>query len=192
MKHESGRPHERRFHGGPERLRSPERVALLETARVVQLSRDGLQLESVLDVGTGTGIFAEAFARESLQVTGIDPDPDLLGVARRLVPEASFLAGVAEKLPFADGSFDLVFFGHVLHEADDPVTALREARRVARKRVMVLEWPFKEEDRGPPLSHRLAPERVLEVAAKAGFGPVERVALSHMDLYRITLRNEPR
>ena len=33
--------------------------------------------------------------------------------------------------------------GHVLHETDDPVAALVEARRAARLRVVVLEWPYR-------------------------------------------------
>ena len=149
----SGEPHqhhERRYAGGADRLRAPERVALLETARVVSLSVEGLEVASVLDIGTGTGIFAEAFAVGSRRVQGIDPDSALLDVARRLVPGASFSEATAETLPFADGAFDLVFFGHVLHETDDPVRALGEARRVARKRIVILEWPYRPEEMGPP------------------------------------------
>lgn len=183
MKNEHG-SHERRFHGGAERLRAPERLALLETANVVRLSRDGLRLSSVLDIGTGTGVFAEVFAQESLRVTGIDPNPDLLAVARRFAPQVPFQVAVAESLPFEDRSFDLVFLGHVLHETDDPVRALQEARRVARKRVVILEWPYREEEKGPPLAHRLAPQRVLELAESAGLSSIERIALAHMDLYR--------
>ena len=179
--------HERRYHGGAERLRAPERIALLETARVVQLSREGMAIESVLDVGTGTGVFAEAFARESLQTTGIDPDRNLLVKARHFVPEGRFLEAVAESLPFEDRSFDLVFLGHVLHEADDPVLALAEARRVARRRVAILEWPYRAEDRGPPLAHRLSPARVQELALAAGFVSAERITLSHMELFRAAL-----
>ncbi len=184
MKDDGPDSHERRFHGGAERLRAPERVALLETGNVVRLCRDGLALSSVLDVGTGTGVFAEAFAQESLRVTGIDPNPDLLAIARKFVPDATFQVAVAESLPFGDGSFDLVFLGHVLHETDDPVKALVEARRVARGRVVILEWPYKEEEKGPPLAHRLAPQRVLELAESAGFKSMERIVMAHMDLYR--------
>jgi ubiquinone/menaquinone biosynthesis C-methylase UbiE len=176
--------HERRFHGGAERLRLPQRLQLLETDRVVRLGLEGLVVRSVLDVGTGSGVFAEAFAKEKLTVAGIDPDPDLLSVARRFVPGAAFQVAVAESLPFEDGSFDLVFLGLVLHETDDPVAALAEARRVARKRIMILEWPYVTEDRGPPLAHRLPPERVRELAKTAGFPSIERITLAHMELFR--------
>ena len=178
--------HERRFHGGAERLRSPERLALLEAPRVVELCLEGLSAESVLDVGTGTGVFAEAFAGAVRRIAGVDPDKELLVVARSHAPGADLREGIAELLPFEDGSFDLVFLGHVLHETDDPVKALREARRVARLRVAVLEWPYRQEEHGPPLGHRLRPQRVRSLAREAGFTSIERIRMSHMDFYRLS------
>jgi ubiquinone/menaquinone biosynthesis C-methylase UbiE len=178
--------HDKMFHGGAERLRSPERLALMEVPRVVQLSVDAADVTSVLDVGTGAGVFAEAFAERSLKVTGIDPNRELLEAARTAVPAITFIEATAEALPFPDGSFDLVFLGHVLHETDNPEAVLREARRVARARVSILEWPYKNEDRGPPLEHRLKPEQIAEAARRAGFTTVERIELSRMDFYRMT------
>ncbi len=177
--------HERRFNAGPERLRSPERLALLEAHHVAELSLEGLPDPSVLDVGTGTGVFAEAFAARASKVVGVDPDAELLTLARGHVPKAQFQEGRAEALPFDDASFGLVFLGHVLHETDDPVAALREARRVARVRVAILEWPWIRENQGPPLEHRLAPEQVERFAREAGFPAVERIPMKHMDYYRL-------
>jgi ubiquinone/menaquinone biosynthesis C-methylase UbiE len=178
--------HERRFQGEADRLRTPERLALLEVPRVAALSREGLTVESALDVGTGTGIFAEAFAAGGLVVTGIDVNVDLLAVAHEHVPTAHFKEAPAERLPFADRSFDLVFLGHVLHETDDALAALTEARRVTRRRVAILEWPYREEPKGPPLAHRLKPEMVADLAIRAGFQDVETIHLEHMDFYRLT------
>jgi ubiquinone/menaquinone biosynthesis C-methylase UbiE len=160
-------------------------MALLETGRVVSLSVEGREIASVLDVGTGTGVFAEAFSGGSRRVEGVDPDSALLEVARRLVPSARFTEATAESLPFAEKSFDLVFFGHVLHETDHPVRALAQARGVARARVVILEWPYRDQEMGPPLAHRLPPARVLELARSAGFARTERFELAHMDLYRL-------
>jgi ubiquinone/menaquinone biosynthesis C-methylase UbiE len=178
--------HERRYHGGPDRLRAPQRIALLEVERVVGLCTEGPGVASVLDVGTGTGIFAEAFVAGTRRVTGIDPGADLLARARALVPGVEFLIGIAEKLPFRDEEFDLVFLGHVLHETDNPAVALAEARRVARRRVSVLEWPCVDEEQGPPRAHRLEPSAILALAKEAGFTSIERLTLSHMELYRFS------
>ena len=175
--------HERRFHGAADRLRAADRVARLEVPRVVALSLAGLAATNVLDVGTGAGIFAAA----GLAVTGIDTNAELLAIATGFAPAAQFREAAAEQIPFPDGSFDLVFLGHVLHEADDPLAALREARRVARQRVAILEWPYRDEIHGPPLAHRLSPATVADLAARAGFSHVKTVHLAHMDFYGLTL-----
>lgn len=175
---------ERRYEGEPDRLRSPERIALLQIARVVALGTEGLAPGNVLDVGTGIGLFAEAFSAAGWLVTGTDVNAGLLELARTAVPAAQFLESPAEKLPMGDDSFDLVFLGHVLHEIDGPNDALSEARRVARHRVVVLEWPYREDRQGPPLTHRLKPESILRMADAVGFHGGERIQLEHMDLYR--------
>ena len=178
--------HERRFHKKAELLRSSERIALLEVDRVVRSCIEGLSIQSMLDVGTGTGVFAEAFAKRGLVVIGIDPNGELLALARRYVPNADFREAAAEALPFEAGSFDLVFLGHILHEADDQRKALSEARRVSRQRVSVLEWPYRREEQGPPLEHRLSPATIEGLAREIGYRQVERSQFMHMDLYHLT------
>jgi ubiquinone/menaquinone biosynthesis C-methylase UbiE len=182
---ETGHPQDRRFQGEPDRLRTPDRLARMEVPRVAALSTEGIIVESALDIGTGTGVFAEAFAALGIAVTGIDVNADLLAVARQSVPAAQFKQAPVEKIPFADRSFDLAFLGHMLHEADDPLAALKEARRVARNRVAILEWPYEQEEKGPPLEHRLRPEIVADLASQAGFQNVETIHLEYMDFYRL-------
>jgi ubiquinone/menaquinone biosynthesis C-methylase UbiE len=177
--------HDRRFQGQADRLRAPERIALLEVPRVVALSSEGITIKNALDVGTGSGVFAEAFAALGIGVTGIDFNTDLLVLARQQVPTAHFEESPAEKIPFADQAFDLVFLGHVLHEADNQLVALQEARRVARQLVTILEWPYRQEEKGPPLEHRLQPDIVADLARQAGFHNVEMIHLEHMDFYRL-------
>lgn len=184
--HDHHTHHGHRYPGSPDALRSAERMALLEVERVVESCLDGDITGSVLDVGTGSGVFAEAFDRQGLTVTGIDVSPEMLESAQRHVPNARFVEAAADALPFTDGAFDLVFLGHVLHEVPDPVRALAEARRVARVRVAVLEWPYRTEEHGPPLEHRLRDDAIVAFAHEAGFQHVERVPLTHMALYRLT------
>jgi ubiquinone/menaquinone biosynthesis C-methylase UbiE len=179
-------PHDRRYNRGVERLRDPERVARLEVPQVVRHALQGLdQPRAVLDVGTGTGLFAEEFARRGLAVTGMDANPDMLPVARQFVPAADFQDGTAEALPFEDGSFDLVFMGLLLHETDDISAALAEAYRVTRRRLAVLEWLKEEQAFGPPSDHRLDPEEVVSLSKRTGFLNIEILPLTHLVLYRM-------
>ena len=92
-------PHERRFHGGAQRLRAPERLALMEVPRVVQLALEGIDARRILDVGTGSGVFAEAFAARARSVTGIDPSGELLEAARAAAPELYLYRGHGGEAP---------------------------------------------------------------------------------------------
>jgi ubiquinone/menaquinone biosynthesis C-methylase UbiE len=177
---------ERRFNREIERLRDPDRIARLEVERVVQLTLEGLkEVGTMLDVGTGSGLFAEQFGARGLQVTGLDANPEMLPVARSYVPSGTFQEGVAEKLPFPDGSFDLVFMGLLLHETDDLLAALHEAHRVALKRVAILEWPYEEQSFGPPLEHRLPLEKITLFAQQAGFKCVQQIRLQNLVFYKL-------
>jgi ubiquinone/menaquinone biosynthesis C-methylase UbiE len=142
-------------------------------------------VQSVLDIGTGSGIFAEAFAARGLQVAGVDLREDMLEAARGYVPSGDFKRAHMEKLPYEDQRFDLAFMGHVLHEADDLLTALKEARRVTKARVVVLEWPHEAQEFGPPLDHRLKDETIRAGAVEAGFRGIEAYRLQAMMLYRL-------
>jgi SAM-dependent methyltransferase len=103
------------------------------------------------------------------------------------VPKADFRAGAAEALPYPDGSFDLVFLGLVLHESDEPLKALQEARRVAKKWVGILEWPYREGVFGPPLAHRLSPEDLADIFHKAGFRKWKLTELSNTVFYGLEI-----
>jgi len=82
----------------------------------------------VLDVGCGTGRLEVALASRA-RVWGVDAEPQMLDVARRSAPEATFKLGRAEELPFKDGWFERVVFRMSLHLLDRR-RALAESRRV--------------------------------------------------------------
>jgi ubiquinone/menaquinone biosynthesis C-methylase UbiE len=103
--------HEKLYNGGIDRLRAPERVARLEVERVISLCLEAADLKSVLDVGVGSGLFAEEFSKRGLEVAGVDVNPEMIVAAKRFIPNGDFRESTAEALPFPDASFDLVFFG---------------------------------------------------------------------------------
>jgi ubiquinone/menaquinone biosynthesis C-methylase UbiE len=112
---------EKRFEGNIDRLRTPERVERLEIERVVDLCLENGATNSLLDVGTGNGLFAESFSGRGLEVAGVDTNPEMLVTARQFVPKGDFRKGIVETLPYQDGSYDLLFLGLVLHESDEPL-----------------------------------------------------------------------
>lgn len=174
---------DRVYNNGIDRLRSKERVERLEVEKVVDLCLDHNQIKSVLDVGTGSAIFAEAFSKKNLKVAGVDLNPEMLEAAKKYLPEAEFKIATAESLPFEENSFDLVFMGVLLHEVNDFTKALQEAKRVAAKQVSALEWKYEVEDFGPPLEHRLSEDFLKQLSDKVGFSKMEVVPLTNLVLY---------
>lgn len=78
----------------------------------------------ILDVGCGAGRNLVYFLQNGFDVHAIDPNPQSVADVKKLakalapgLPEPNFLIAAAEKLPFADNSFDLVICSAVLHFA---------------------------------------------------------------------------
>ena len=98
---------------------------------------------SALDLGTGTGSLARTLAERGHAVTGVDVAERLLRRAARRVPSASFrrmdIAGLGA---VADGSFDLVAAGYVLHGLSPALRrlALGHAARIAVQGVLIFDY----------------------------------------------------
>ena len=93
----------------------------------------------VLDVATGTGLVAaELVRRYGCRVTGVDQSPEMLAAARARVAgtgldgRVRLVEAPAERLPFADGSFDALTVTYLLRYVDDPGATLAELARVVR------------------------------------------------------------
>lgn len=103
----------------------------------------GLAPSSLLDVGTGRGVFLWPLleALPGLPVTCVDVRADrvfdLDAVARGGVSGLRAVCGSATALPAADDEFDVVTALEVLEHIDDVAAAAREIVRVARRFVVV-------------------------------------------------------
>jgi len=104
----------------------------------------------VLDVACGTGSFAREAAKRGAAVTGLDRNPGMLAVARQLDGVIDWREGLAEQLPFADGSFDAVGSQFGLMFFEDRVKALAEMWRVTAPggRIGVAVWDALERTPG--------------------------------------------
>lgn len=90
-----------------------------------------------LDVASGTGVFAMALAASCRKVISFDATQEMQARAARTakdrgVRNIEFQLGDAARLPFADGSFDVVASRLAVHHFADPAAIVREMSRVCR------------------------------------------------------------
>lgn len=107
-------------------------------------------IDTLIDIGTGTGRMLELFGARARTALGIDRSSEMLRLAR------AKLAGAANTelrqadlyaLPMADGAADVAILHHVLHYAQQPGAAIREAGRVLAPGGRLLIVDFAPHDR---------------------------------------------
>ena len=111
-------------------------VELFARQRVAYLAECGLlaDVRTLLDVGAGSG-FSSAYCPDAGGVAAADHAAGMLAGD----PVRDRVRASATDLPFADGAFDVVGCWELLHHLDDPVAALRDMWRVARRRLILFE-----------------------------------------------------
>ena len=87
---------------------------------------------SVLDVGCGTGDFAQLFDPARTRYMGIDISEGMIAECRRLFPAHEFKVGDGDSIDAVDDSVDLVLSIGVLEYLPDPVSHLKELARVTK------------------------------------------------------------
>jgi len=97
---------------------------------------DGYRGKRVLDVGCGAGTDLVRFAKGGALVSGVDISPSAVALARQNFSqqdlEADLREADGEHLPYADGTFDLVFAHGVVQYTPDSRALVEECRRVLK------------------------------------------------------------
>ena len=106
--------------------------------KILSAMKDALKdCRSILDIGTGTGRFAEFFKDSGFNVVGVDISLRMMVEARKKGVR-DLVRADAQQLPFRDGSFDGSIMIHVLHLVENWVQVVHEVGRVT-KNILVSE-----------------------------------------------------
>jgi SAM-dependent methyltransferase len=97
-----------------------------------EVARRTAQGARVLEVGCGAGYGAHHIAADGAVVTATDPSDQAVAYARAKYPGVTFEQADGTRLPFADGSFDVVVSFQVIEHIDDDARYLREISRVLK------------------------------------------------------------
>jgi SAM-dependent methyltransferase len=160
----------------------------------LQLTPDDL----LLDVGCGGGVFLRRALKTGCRAVGLDHSPDMVRLARQTTGgDARVVHGSAERLPFEDGEFTAISCLVAFFFFPDPVTVLREFRRVLdleRGRVVVFTTPpeMKGTPAAPyPLATRghFYEDVELEGLARAAGFTVSRVTRAEIGSQLLLARN---
>jgi SAM-dependent methyltransferase len=135
-------------HDDAVRLGHPSYVWRAGQERRLTLVREHVALDErcILDIGCGLGMYTAAFGRYSRHVYGVEVEHGRAAQARARA--AGVAQAVGEGLPFADGTFDVVFSHEVLEHVSDDRQVAREMVRVARRGGTVVTfapnrlWPW--------------------------------------------------
>lgn len=131
------------------------RVAREEQALISWLLQQVPAADRVVEVGCGTGHFAEWLRSRGTQAIGLERSPGMLSAMRRRWPDAVALLGDALHLPMRSRSVDAALFVTALEFLEQPHQAVAEAARVARSGLILVvlnRWSLGD------LSRRLGPQ----------------------------------
>jgi SAM-dependent methyltransferase len=113
-----------------------EGIRMPDTLAPVEAGLDALASppRRVLDLGTGTGAVARLVAERfpEAEIVGADMAPQMIEEARRVTdsPRITYQVADAQKLPFADGAFDLVTLGNMIPFFDELARVVKPGGRM--------------------------------------------------------------
>jgi len=93
--------------------------------------------ERVLEIGCGTGRYIQYLTELELDVVGVEPVEDMAkkAIQKSTIKKEQIIIGPYEKIPVGDNSFENVIFMHSFAFALDKVQVIKEAYRIASKKI---------------------------------------------------------
>ena len=160
-----------------ERLRSPERLAYFDPAKIWQVLNPG-QNSTVLDIGAGVGYVTLPFAKNypSAKVYGCDILEGMVGLLARDATDQG-LANLETILmqpncvPLPDGIADVIVMAQLHHELDEPEALMAECHRLLNSSgtVAVVDWTDEDNGRSPAKGRRVPEATIRSHLSGAGF-----------------------
>ena len=125
----------------------------------------GLAAPSVIEIGCGSGYYAEVFEHLAapLRYVGVDFSMSMLALAHRHYRHERFVAGDAAALPLAEGCADIGFSGNSLMHIERWPDAVRETARIARRGCVFHSVPILEQRATTRLRKRAYGVPVVEI-----------------------------
>ena len=105
---------------------------ILTIRKRLRLEKD---LQHVLELGCGTGLFTEDLSLNAQKITATDFSEEMIAKAlelRKTLPNVTFSKEDAMQLSFEDQCFDTVFMANLIHVISDPNLVIEESRRVLK------------------------------------------------------------
>lgn len=166
-------------------LDDPKRLKILDIRRVIEHFE--LKENSVLvDIGTGAGLFAEAFLDilpgSICYALDIEQEMvDWIRNHRRTYKEGRLTPLLMEETqtPLDSEIADFIFMITVYHELNDPIALVRECKRILKLsgKIFIADWTMEAPD-GPPKDHRIEPSLVFSHLGLAGFKDISTFSAS--------------
>ena len=132
-----------------------------------------------IDIGCGQGFFTIPAAKivgESGKVYASDINQINVNKLREKVNAAGLMnvimqTGKAEDLKLCDACADIIFIGIVLHDFQDPLKVLANARSMLKPtgRLVDLDWKKEPMEFGPPMHIRFSEEKAIQLIESSGF-----------------------
>lgn len=132
-----------------------------------------------MDIGCGEGFFSLLAAQvvgEKGLVYSADTDADAidrlkLNAEKNGLTNIHAKAGPAEETVFCASCADIIFYSMVLHDFDDPLKVLVNAKKMLKStgKIANLDWKKKFMTFGPPESIRFSQEKASDLLKQASF-----------------------